>query len=112
MVRFIVASATFALLLTFPTVDASKKKIKFTVYERQSDDGPRHSPLFTLPVGGEEGEFPSKMVLFNNDLYGSENGLINEDQDDIIGYNQVRQYKSCQATGLCTVQKKKTNIYK
>ncbi|CAN0127275.1 unnamed protein product [Ascophyllum nodosum] len=88
MVRFIVASAAFALLLTFPTVDASKKKIKFTVYERQSDDGPRHSPLFTLPVGGEEGEFPSKMVLFNNDLYGSENGLINEDQDDIIGYNQ------------------------
>lgn len=95
MVRFIVATAAvaFALLAGFPAVDASKKKrektIEFTVFERQSDDGPRHSPLFTLPVGGEEGDFPSKMVLFNNDLYGSEDELINQDQDDLIGYNQV-----------------------
>ena len=95
MLRFVVASMAFALLLSAPTVDASRKKrdttIEFTVFERQSDDGPRHSPLFTLPVGGEELEFPSKMVLFNNDLYGSEDGLIDEDEDELIGYNQVRR---------------------
>lgn len=93
--RFIVATVAFALLLSFPTVDAYKKKrektVEFTVFERQSDDGPRHSPLFTLPVGGEELEFPSKMVLFNNDLYGSEDDLINQDEADAIGYNQVRR---------------------
>lgn len=88
MVRFIVATVAFALLLSFPTVDASEA-IEFTVYERQSDDGPRHSPLFTLDVG--EGEFPSKMVLFNNDLYGSEDDLINEDEANKTGYNQVRR---------------------
>ncbi|CAN0415453.1 unnamed protein product [Ectocarpus sp. 12 AP-2014] len=94
MVRFIVnASAAFALLLSFSTVEASRKKheesIEFTVFERQSDDGPRHSPLFTLPVPeAEDVEYPSKMVLFNNDLYGSEDDLIDEVQDELIGYNQ------------------------
>ena len=93
MLRFIATTAALALLLSFPAADATKKKrertIEFTVFERQSDDGPRHSPLFTLPVG--EGEFPSKMVLFNNDLYGSEDGLINQDEAETIGYNQVRR---------------------
>lgn len=94
MVRFIVAvSVAFALLLSFPTAEASGKKcIEFTVFERQSDDGPRHSPLFTLPVPVvEDVQFPSKMVLFNNDLYGSGDDLISEDQDELIGYNQVRR---------------------
>lgn len=69
-----------------------EKCIEFTVFERQSDDGPRHSPLFTLPVPVEEDvQYPSKMVLFNNDLYGSEDDLIDEDQDELIGYNQVRR---------------------
>jgi len=96
MVRPIIATTAvvaLALCLSFPTVDASERsrqKIKkFTIFERQSDDGPRHSPLFTLPVG--EGDFPSKMVLFNNDLYGAEDDLINEDQGKKIGYNQVRR---------------------
>eukprot|EP00903_Cladosiphon_okamuranus_P008467 g8134.t1 len=93
MVRFMVAAVAFGLLIV-PTVDASKNKrqkiIDFTVFERQSDDGPRHSPLFnaSLLMGGEDGQFPSKMVFFNNDLYGSEDDLINQDQDAIIGYNQ------------------------
>lgn len=104
MVRFVVASAAvaFAFLLSSPAVDASKKKrgrkngkatTDFTIFERQSDDGPRHSPLFTLPVQGEGEEvvFPSKMVLFNNDLYDSEDDLLNENQADTIGYNQVRR---------------------
>lgn len=86
------ATVALALVLSFPTADASKsrQKIKkFTIFERQSDDGPRHSPLFTLPTG--EGEFPSKMVLFNNDLYGAARDLINEDEEKKIGYNQVRR---------------------
>lgn len=63
-----------------------------TVFERQSDGGPRHSPLFSLEVGGDSGgekEFPSKMVLFNNDLYSAERDLLEEDEDNKIGYNQV-----------------------
>lgn len=66
------------------------KSEKFTIFERQSPDGPRHSPLFSLDVGGDEGtDYPSKMVFFNNDLYGSAAGLVEEDSEDIIGYNQV-----------------------
>lgn len=65
------------------------KSEKFTIFERQSPDGPRHSPLFSLDVGGDEGtDYPSKMVFFNNDLYGSAAGLVEEDSEDIIGYNQ------------------------
>lgn len=93
--RFIVAIVAFALFPGFLTVDASKKKReendKFTIFQRQSDYGFRHSPVFFLPVGGAEGEFPSKMALFHNDLYGSENDLINQEEADIIGYNQVRR---------------------
>lgn len=106
MVRLI--SVAFALLLSFPAVDASRKKreksIDFTVFERQSDDGPRHSPLFTLAVGGEEGvEYPSKMVLFNNDLYGSAEGLVIENQDEITGYNQVRASIKSEKPGVVCV---------
>lgn len=72
-------------------VDATKKKRKMmTIFERQSPDGPRHSPLFSLPVGEEGDDFPKKMVLFNNDLYGSKEGLLAEDPKERIGYNQVR----------------------
>lgn len=71
----------------------SRNRIKdMTVYERQSDDGPRHSPLFSLEVGGDsdvQNEFPSKMVLFNNDLYREEQDLLEENEDQKIGYNQV-----------------------
>eukprot|EP00752_Nemacystus_decipiens_P016743 g14981.t1 len=98
MVRFIVATVAFTLLLSFPAVDASKRTMEFTVFERQSDDGPRHSPLFTLPVG--EGEFPSKMVLFNNDLYGFEDDLIDEVEDETIGYNQGHCVETVISTGF------------
>lgn len=95
MVRLILATTVaLALALSFPTVNASSRQeiMKFTVFERQSDDGPRHSPLFTLPSG--EGDFPSKMVLFNNDLYAAEEDLINEVEAKKIGYNQVRTRKT------------------
>lgn len=72
--------------------NGEKKMKDMTVFERQSDDGPRHSPLFSLEVGGDsdvENNFPSKMVLFNNDLYRAERALLEEDEDQKIGYNQV-----------------------
>lgn len=98
MARYIaptVVAVAFALLLSVPTADASRKKrnksTEFTIFERQSDDGPRHSPLFSLPVPEGDVAFPSKMVLFNNDLYDAEDDLINEDEDETVGYNQVRR---------------------
>lgn len=74
-----------------------KKRMKdMTVFERQSDDGERHSPLLSLEVEGDNHEersednvFPRKMVLFNNDLYGEEDDLVEERRDNQIGYNQV-----------------------
>ena len=67
-----------------------RNKESFTVYERQSDDGERHSPLFSLPVGEVEGlTFPMKMVMFNNDLYGSREDVVAGDEDERVGYNQV-----------------------
>lgn len=74
-----------------------KKRMKdMTVFERQSDDGLRHSPLFSLKIEGDNNEqgneddgFPSKMVLFNNDLYGEEDDLFKERSDYQIGYSQV-----------------------
>lgn len=66
------------------------RRLTMTVYERQSDDGPRHSPLFNLPVSDDEtAEFPMKMVLFNNDLYSTEEGLLADDERGAVGYEQV-----------------------
>lgn len=76
--------------------DRKKRMKDMTVFERQSDDGPRHSPLFSLKVEGdnheqrsEDDRFPSKMVLFNNDLYGEEDDLFKERREYQIGYSQV-----------------------
>ncbi|CAN0127203.1 unnamed protein product [Ascophyllum nodosum] len=93
------ACATTSLFLGLtPKVDANRISIKFTIYERQTDEGPRHSPL--LPVGEEEEGYPSRMVLFNNGLYGSETGLIEEDPHELIGYNQGHCVETVASEGL------------
>lgn len=83
----------FCIATLSTTVDATRKKRKsekFTVFERISSQGARHSPLFALPVGGDEGmNYPSKMMFFNNDLYESDVTLVEEDPDYIVGYSQV-----------------------
>ena len=96
------ACATTSLFLGLtPKVDANRISIKFTIYERQTDEGPRHSPL--LPVGDEEEGYPSRMVLFNNDLYVSETGLIEEDPHELIGYNQVGRCLKFKSMYVCMV---------
>lgn len=92
-----VAFALFAIVISAeggrtrkPTLCKIDKhnSVKTTVYERNSDEGVLNTPFFNLPVGGD---FPQKMTMLNNDVYGSVDGLLSEDADDIVAVNEVNE---------------------
>lgn len=101
VMKTVIVAFLLSITWSATAVDAASRRrgrkkgrsmISFTIYELQSEDGPRHSPLFNLPVGGTPGQFPQKMVLYNNDLFPTAESVAARYPEDVIGYDQVSPF--------------------